>query len=390
MAEPRNILVAINGTHGGKLGSRLNPWRKSDKEYDADFAGSHVRRFYEECRWGPSQAHYVRGPSTLADDVNRCFGEALSAIEEQLGDAGTKRGPARLHFAGFSRGGAIALDLANGLSRPPLGLAKVVGRTLSFGKTVDVVRRIERARARLAQQGGVVASLAMFDAVDMSSDIDGEPVGARVGRACLVRRSAGWGSRKGWTNVGDTAEPGGRPGRLRRTVLDATHGALGGQPCEGDVPQELARLLLALRGVDWALAEARFSGRPLENAAVKARSKDKGLFVHPIHGGFLNGVAAEVERIARLSDRKRPPPAAGALRSLLAAYARGEGDGMKGLGNMARDDALGGFPGIGAFFVDSRPAGDLIERFRLLDRDAARKAMRWMCEQLADDCPIKT
>lgn len=373
-----DILVGIDGTHTNPVGD-MGP-----EEYDRAFSSGHVRHIITHSRFGPQASHYIRGPAGLGTYVNRCFEEALDAIERHV--AAHPEGPIRLHLTGFSRGAAIALDLGNELARPPQGVLGDLARVFTFGKTVEVVTRLAALRRRAAGRLSV-AVLALFDPVDMSSDIDGSMISRHVGAAAVVRRSTAWGSRLGWTNVGDEAEPGASGVRAHR-ILDGTHGAMGGLPY-GDLPKALARDLLKLlrADADWNVVERRYRGKPLEATLVKAALDAPGLFVHPRNGGFL-GAAANLS--VRLLKEFSHDVAAAAIvqtyRRMLQKYAV-ENGAMAGSVSLTLDLALGSFKGIDAYFADFKACTNLISGYKMKDDAAGRAARNWMSMALGNAYP---
>jgi hypothetical protein len=373
-----DILVGIDGTHTNPLGD-MGP-----DEYDRAFSASHVRHIVNHSRFGKQSSYYIRGPAGAGTYVNRCFEEALDAIEAHV--AAHPQGPIRLHLTGFSRGAAIALDLGNELAQPPQGVLSDLARVFTLGKTVEVVGRLASLRRRVAGRLSVPV-LALFDPVDMSTDIDGSMISRHVGASALVRRSVGWGSRLGWSNVGDEAEPGSTGIRAHR-ILDGTHGAMGGMPF-GDLPKALARDLLKQLVFDaqWNVVERRYRGKPLEATLVKAALNAPGLFVHPRTGGFLGAAAnLSVRLLKEFSKEVADAAIVQTYRRMLKKYAD-ENGAMAGTVSMALDAALGSFKGIDTYFSDFSDCTNLISGYKMKDEAAGRAARNWMSMALGNAYP---
>ena len=374
-----DVLIGIDGTHEN-LVKDMAP-----ADYDRLFATSHIRAIVSRSRFGHQNSHYVRGPAGLGTLVNERFLEALRHIERHGG--GDPAATVRLHLAGFSRGAAIALDLANALSLPQVSRLEHIARLMTFGKSVSVVQAIDRVRNALAGRLSV-ASLALFDPVDMSSDIDTTAVGKFIGTTAVVRRSASWGSRLGWTNVGDTMEKGSAFKRSR-VILDGTHGGMGGMPGKGDIPKVLARVILGqLRNTaDWDKVEARYRKKPLEYLLVKAAFGAPGTFVNPFNGGLISAAAHAALQLVPI-DREQIARAAvvHTYRRILQSYAV-EGGLTKGSVSLALDLSLGSFPGMGAYFLDFKACSNMIEAFRALDEKASSEARNWMVKAMGNDYP---
>jgi hypothetical protein len=371
-----DILIGLDGTHPKLFGAM------AEAEYRELFKTSHVRHITTYSRW-PQTTLYVRGPDASATRVIACFNEALGWLTPRLRAAS---GPVRLHLAGYSRGAAIALDLANLLSPRPkgwLGELRLVTAEVSFGIASALAFARDAAADRLT-----IASLALFDPVDMSGDIDGHAIGAGVGPAVVARRCPAWGSRLGWTNVGDTMERGGSALRVRR-VFRGTHSALGGMPRAGDIPRGLAQQLLrTVRSeADWQRVDRRFLGESLSDVLVKAAYGRRGLFVHPQLGAFIGPAAAAAVRLAKLPREVRLAVNSGSVyRQLLREYVD-RGSFAKGTVGVLHDIQLGSMPGIDAFFLDHKGALDIIDAARRSDDLASQEARTFVRQQLGRNYP---
>ncbi|MBU8543751.1 MULTISPECIES: hypothetical protein [Roseomonadaceae] len=379
MAKDAEVLVGIDGSHANLFGDM------APDVYDEKFADSHVRRIIVNSRLPASHSHYVRGPNALGRYVNRSFKEALDHIERH---AKTADGMLGIHLAGYSRGAAMALDIANALSQPPQGWASNTARLLTFGKSKPVVQQLQRLRDRHAGRLRI-ASLALFDPVDMSSDIDDTWIARDVGPSAVVRRSRHWGSRVGWTNVGDEGEPGTRTPRPR-LVLDGTHAALGGMPREGDIPKPLAReLLKMLKHIEeWRLVDARFDQNVARHPIVRGALGGVGLFVHPVNAGLLGPGAFAAVKLLGVVKPKLSPAGGWRVRTLLTSYAS-EGGALGGLVSDQLSTALGKFKGIDILFSDFQKCTDKIAQYRQENETASRFARRWMAQALGQAYPAR-
>lgn len=374
-----DVLIGIDGTHENKV--RDMP----PAEYDIHFKDSHVRHIVTNSRFR-ERSHYVRGPAGVGSYVNDRFLEALSYLERYApgGDA------IRLHLAGYSRGAAMALDLGNAFSIPPQGVLEVLKRLLAYGKSTDVVSRIAALRSQFAGRITVV-SMALFDPVDMSSDIDADPIGRDIRNAAVTRRSQRWGSRLGWTNVGEEIEKPPAGPRPACSVIDGTHAALGGMPCTGDIPKALARDLLKqlTRSADWDRVERRYRQKPLEEAVVRSAMDWPGVFANPGNGG-LTGAAAYISQQfnSKVSQKIADAALVQTYRRMLSSYAN-EGGSIKGSVSMGLNDSLGSFRGIDAYFLDFKDSLNTIAVYRQLDRKACLTSRKEMRRLLGNDYPAQ-
>lgn len=276
MADIKNFLVCVDGTHDWFLKNM------DAKRYDQDFRHSHVRRIADASKFGPQNTLYVRGPTTLGMQVNSIFSACLDRIMDFA--TGNPNSLIALHFCGYSRGGAVALDLANELAR--MGpIASDEGIRLDRAYDFSVADKFLDAR-KVLRGRSMVKTLILFDAVDMDIDIDGAPISASIGKVAHVRRSWYTGSRLGWGSVGTTLAKG-SPNRgdyLRD--LYCTHAAMGGVPCTGDIPKPLAGELLKLPSppLDWMEVELMFAA-----GWERIIAANQGNFVNPQNGVMVNG-----------------------------------------------------------------------------------------------------
>jgi hypothetical protein len=427
-----HLMICVDGTHGGFI-------YMSDADYDREFAGSHVRKVAHLAasgRFGANRTLYLRGPHAPGSEfsVEPIFYKALAFIEQQAG-AAAPSGIA-LHLCGYSRGGAIALDLANIFGSPPDGFLAVLRRSVSPGRSsrlderLSAVRRLLGARVR-------VARLVMFDAVDMSYVLDGAPIAADIGTVAHVIRGRKWGSRQGWGNCGlELAEGSDRPG-FSVPEINGTHAALGGLPGMGDTPKELVRAILELAKrhpgkVDWQAAERVYRGIIPRAEQVRAAVGTPGTFVNWKTGGLLDAPGKRVieatqpyqPAAARLGmapprpvpklpvlppqgQRSAPPRPAGTppprprpappieetLRTAMKAYVE-----ETATPPSLRHDWLnsklemkgrpGSFASIGAFFANSHPdVGALVFRYRAQDDKASMEAWTKILAQAGSGFP---
>jgi pimeloyl-ACP methyl ester carboxylesterase len=203
------LLVGIDGTSSKK-------WRETDPETQRatnsnvfnmakDFEGPHL---------------YLDGPNTLGTDVRIISARALAFIHAQL-----RENPnLAINLVGHSRGGLIAIDLANQLKD---GFADVNG---------GVPIRIN--------------FLGLFDAVDRAVGMDGTRI-RNVDSVFHIIRNPEGGSRRLFGNTGLQAEA---DVTNRKMMLTGTHSAIGGDPGKGDFARTnipLAQEMIVGKQADW-------------------------------------------------------------------------------------------------------------------------------------------
>ncbi len=353
-----NVLIAINGTHDNVI------MPMAAGEYDRLFAGSHVDRIYR-ASFMPFKK-YIRGPTAIGGGVSEALASAVEFLwqvqKAQPGDM------LQVHLIGFSRGAAMCLELANWLSAPS---------TLAVFNPFKTDLTAAAYMTRLDRGSIKVRALGMFDAVDMSFYMECEPIHPRVERSVQIRR-AGWRSREGWTNVGDTSAAGTPPGAAREHwPLIGTHGAMGGQPVNGDIPIPLAReLLTALGSVklprnlpNWSLATVRWRQLKRAGSLAKAKSEQQRLPKPP-----YNAQQTAIDLVD--------------FHELLRSYANI--DYMMnpaGISAVSANGDLFGFPGLFWIFQDIRICMGIIERFAALDRKASADALTLMRKGLGPAFP---
>ncbi|HYF06267.1 MAG TPA: hypothetical protein VD970_01495 [Acetobacteraceae bacterium] len=380
------LLLCVDGTHENLLQDM------SPAQYAHIFDGSHVRSvgLHGRGQFGKSHVKYRRGPAGVGTFIDERFVDILNFVIEHA--KSNPREPFEFFLSGYSRGGAMALDLANGLCQEEDGLLDQTFRKLVRIDTRGVVDAFKEARRLLAGRSKVKA-LMLFDAVDMSKDIDGNPVSAEIERLAHVVRSLRWGSRKGWGNVGTDWQP---TTQVRRLVpIDGTHAALGGLPATGDLPKPLAALLLADPRVDWADAERRFRKRPAAGAAISEAAPGGGTHVVSNSGGaagFLSDAEAGFDkRLAEakslglnvITAPKRMYEEMTSLKSTLQRYVNDPGTARGGI-HCLYDKWLGGFQEVASYFKGRKDGGPneaaatLIATYMALDRSASELAMKEM------------
>lgn len=390
----RHLTICFDGTHGNLL-------YMSDQDYLEAFKGSHVSTVAEGARkrFGAEQTLYLPGPHApgTAFSVDLKLLGALAFIEKHARSAPNDR--IVLHFYGYSRGGAMALDMANGFAMPPDGFFSLMAKRLSWGRTSLLVERFDTVRRALAGRVAV-GTLVMFDAVDMSFALDGDPVAAGIGRVAHVVRSQRWGSRNGWRNCGTELAAGSRRAGFPVEEIDGTHAALGGLPGTGDLPKPLAKELLSLHPgkIDWQAAERVYRGMVPHRMQVEAAVCTPGLYVNWNNGAMLDAAA---KRVVEFSAPYRPghhqttpalhpsiiaqgksKPLPETLRAALKDYYWDAGGG-RGLFHLKHDKALqfgdvaSSFESIGIYFaLDQNPAASrLIAEYRRLERVASAQTL---------------
>lgn len=348
----RNILIAINGTHDNLV------LPMNSEEYNTAFAGSHVELIFRKCSF-PHKL-YVRGPTGSGSGVALGLAQALGFIAEvqkiHSADA------LALHLVGFSRGAAMCLELANWLSTPKAVSITSWGDPMGAALCAVLLGQLNKSLIR-------VRALGMFDAVDMSLSMDCDPVDPRVERAVLIRR-AGWHSREGWTNVGDTPPPATAKDAVReRWPLIGTHGAMGGQPVNGDIPIPLARELMTALGSikqpanmpNWLLATQRWQQLRTAGSLEKVITAERN-FYWQVKNIYKNTYTDVVD-----------------FHELLRSYANtAYMINPAGISAASANNDLFGFPGLFWIFQDIKICMGILGRFAALDRKASANALTLM------------
>lgn len=418
MADIKNFLVCVDGTHDFFF-ENMTPER-----YDREFRHGHVRRIADASKFGPQNTLYVRGPTTLGMQVASIFRACLGRVTEFA--TGNPKSLIALHFCGYSRGGAIALDLANELShQSPVTAAEQTRLNAAFDNTVAVM--FQRARVALSGRS-LVKTLVLFDAVDMDIDIDGMPISASIGKVAHVRRSELWGSRYGWGNVGTTLAKGSpkRDGFLHD--IHCTHAAMGGLPGTGDIPKPLARALVKLPSppMDWVEVELMF--RLGFNSPTTQNGSQSGLFVNPLNGvmvdnagktvldkqrkfaelaklypqsnavaqarAFAEKQALEKKQLLKAGFTMSPPKTlltssgwgGGTLQTLLTAYGN-DGGAARGLAHGQLNKKIGGLKALGVCMMHQKPAAELVSTYRQADKWGSHKALKIVQEIMGNEFP---
>ena len=174
---------------------------ESNSEYATEFAHSFVRRI-----WWHSPARqraYLPGPAMLGGATL-----GLSQRGYRWLTANRRHGESVL-LSGYSRGAAIAVDIARALEA----------------------------------DGIQVHAMMLFDCVDRALDIDSTTIPLNVADALHVRRDPAARSRESFSNAGAISRGSGV--RHRQTFFMGTHGALGGVPWVQPVgePRACGRLI---------------------------------------------------------------------------------------------------------------------------------------------------
>jgi len=398
MANDINLLICIDGTHKNFLTDQ------SDKDYDIDFKNGHVRRVSDRSVFGAESTIYIRGPSTFATTVNKKYTAALDFIVKAAQK--NPKSKITLHFCGHSRGGAICLDLANELCS--LGSASDLASTSLEMSNGEVGNALRTAKSSLAGRSEV-GTLTLFDAVDMALVIEGKPIRRAIGHVAHAYRSALWGSRNAWGNVGLELEKGSsRPNFLKE--FNGTHAALGGTPCTGDIPKPMVNRLLGLKSppLDWALAEMQFRHCPANAAIMKNVAGQPGLFVNPDTGVMMDLVskvaigtvdakgkpayqAVMVKHQKTLVSKPTTRPSAGVtriemlLKQTMTKYAKDSGTTLHDVYN----STLGGFQGLARCFASQKEAAEIVNNYRICDEVSSREVYKWVAQTLGYRFPAK-
>jgi hypothetical protein len=184
-------MIAFAGIDG------TGPW--SNATYEKDFASSHVHKLYQKWPW-PSLAFYSRGPSLLGMETGTLALMAYYFVKDCIENKGAKG----IFLAGYSRGGAAAIEAASYLD--------------GFIWSTQV------------------NCLILFDAVDRSTTVGGTIFDTAIGNnveLCLhAMRDPKSESRESFDNCGQRVTDRGKTVLITRKFV-GTHGAIGGTPWTG-------------------------------------------------------------------------------------------------------------------------------------------------------------
>jgi hypothetical protein len=398
VATDIDLLICIDGTHANLV------FAMSDDDYDKDFKQGHVRRVFDRSVFGSDYSIYIRGPKGFGSDISSKYTAALNFITKAAQK--NPKSKITLHFCGHSRGGAIVLDLANELCR--LGSASGMATTYLEMSNAEVGVALRTAKSSLAGRSEV-STLTLFDAVDMSTTIEGKPISGAIGHVAHAFRSPLWGSRNNWGNVGLELEKGSsRPNFLRE--FNCTHAAMGGTPCTGDIPKPMVHRLLGLKSppLDWARAEMQFRHCPANAAVMKNVAGQPGLFVNPDTGVMIDLVSKTA--IGTVDAKGRPAykavmvthqkaivskpttrPGAGVkqiemlLKQTMTKYAMDSGTPWHDWHNIT----LGGFQNLARCFATQKEASQIVNNYRVCDEVGSREAYKWVSQTLGYRFPAK-
>jgi len=170
------MLIGIDGTGPAE-----------DGVYEKHMKGSFVRTLLSD--YAGRGTMYFRGPTASGLECSDIAERAMIAARVAL------KANDSLHLAGYSRGGAIAIRVA-----------QLVKREFP-GTQINV--------------------MALFDAVDRTPQFDASLIPGNVARAYHAVRAAHVGSRDWFGNCGLSAEP---PCHLEILEFATTHGGMGGVP----------------------------------------------------------------------------------------------------------------------------------------------------------------
>lgn len=174
----------------------------SNTQYQKDFKESHVSKLYRNWPW-PELAFYSRGPSMLGLETG-VLAQMAYGWCKNLFDKGKAKG---IFLAGYSRGGAAAIEAANFLHG-------------FFWNTQ-------------------VNCLILFDAVDRSTEVGGlifdTPVRGNVEICLHAMRKPEAKSRESFGNCGQTISDSEKTLLVSKKFF-CTHGGVGGTPWVGGKP----------------------------------------------------------------------------------------------------------------------------------------------------------
>jgi acetyl esterase/lipase len=182
------MFIGIDGTGPGDLHT-----------YATEMREGFISRLVAAMRYDHLHCRYFRGPTLLGTEVRAI---AATVVEDVRLYGRRDR---RIVLAGYSRGGAVAILVAQLLK--------------SAGWAHD----------------RTIACMALFDAVDRDVYTDTAVIPGNVQYAYHAMRDRHAGSRLYFGNCGTRIEP---PGRLQTRTFFATHAGMGGVPWTGDHPVE--------------------------------------------------------------------------------------------------------------------------------------------------------
>jgi hypothetical protein len=186
------MLIGIDGTGAGPfLSFDLGGWLPPEERpgYYADMKSSFVRELVQEYQgeWG---SNYFRGPTLLGEECGAIADACMKFARSPIASG------APIYLTGYSRGGAIAIEVA------------------------------KRIRAEFPQVR--IPVMALFDAVDRELTFgDLQTIPGNVDLVFHARRDRIVGSRVYFGNCGTKAEP---PCALVQQTFVTTHGGMGGVP----------------------------------------------------------------------------------------------------------------------------------------------------------------
>jgi hypothetical protein len=191
------MLAVIDGT---------GEW--SNDAYNKSMKNSFLNQIISESNIYPKK--YFRGPSVLGLESAPIVVEVLNWIRQNLNNGY----PPVLYLAGYSRGGAIAIDIANEIK----SLVKY---------------RFDVFNSKWRDLNANIKCLALFDAVSRTY-LDTDIIPDNVKYACHAVRNSVTGSRRSFSNTGLQHQIAGNLEPLK--YFDCTHAAMGGVPWTGDHP----------------------------------------------------------------------------------------------------------------------------------------------------------
>ena len=169
---------------------------RSNNAYEIEFQDSFVNKLYRNCSLRDAYSVYRRGPTLWGFESTSISSEVVNFVKKVVQNYGDNR----ICMGGYSRGGAICIDVAQRLQR-------------------DTSLDVE------------IECMVLFDAVDRAPGIDASYIPENVQYAYHAMRDPKLGSRSYFGNCGTTINS---PGKLEMRYFLATHAALGGMPGTGD------------------------------------------------------------------------------------------------------------------------------------------------------------
>lgn len=250
------MLVVIDGT--GESNQAL---------YKSSMTGSFINKLHDSSKLYPKK--YFRGPTNLGMDCSTIVKDALNWISMNLANSSVNE---ELYLAGYSRGGAIAIAIAQEIKK----LAGNPSEQLQYDRgtymidpdhAVDFQKKLSHDfEIHWRKLNANIRCMALFDAVDRAITLDTDLIPSNVQKVYHAVRNPNI-SRPTFANTGLRHED---PHKLiiRTPKFRCTHAAMGGIPWTGDHPVEWVKYGKVLRTIDTLNPFGGAATSPLTRDAV--------------------------------------------------------------------------------------------------------------------------